>query len=370
MTSVYQADLPCIPMQVRSRNYKSLDELIERQILTFESSDCCTVERNVSGFSGLAAPPAGGWWSNTATSNFPAIANTSPQEINQTQTSECNNREMFFVVSPFYTNQSDQPVESYAQLCSSKYLVADDVTTTFTNTRDSSTVTIDKETFERTKVRLDPSIVDVQAFEAQFLDQAWSAYFQPPGGFNERRPIYGGPFILLATSLAKSGSTGELGSIVDPEAFNREDTLRQARRLKQRFFGEVLQASLVSLGQQNLRMIPSQVTRGMTRLIVAYWISITLGVILLLSGASLGLTLWCSRLRRRPLNLHRDPGSVAAVMSMILEDPTLRERFRGSDKLPEDSMKLLLAGTTCRMIHGRLFVEIDESTRSSRGMCH
>lgn len=95
-----------------------------------------------------------------------------------------------------------------------------------------------------------------------------------------------------------------------------------------------------------------------------------LGVNLLLSGASLGLTLFCSRLRRRPLNLHRDPGSVAAVVSMILEDPKLRERFRGSDKLPEDSMKLLLAGTTCRMIHGRLLLEIDESARSSLDICH
>jgi len=176
-TSVYQADLQCIPMQVTSRNYTSPDELTEHQILTFESSDGCTVERNVSGFSGLVAPPTGGWWSNTATSNFPSIENTLPQEINQTQTSECDNRGMFFVVSPFYTNQSDQPVDSYAQLCSPTYLVADDVATTITNTRDTSTMTIDKEAFERTKVRLDRSVIDVQAFEAQFLDQAWSAYF-------------------------------------------------------------------------------------------------------------------------------------------------------------------------------------------------
>ncbi len=204
---------------------------------------------------------------------------------------------------------------------------------------------------------LGTSMMDLRSFETQFLDSRWANYFQPPSDVNTDtvlRPSLGGPLILLVATMVDPGS--EIGQI-----FNAAGLLDQARRVKQRFFGEALQAVFVSVGKKN-----AQVTATKTRLLVGHWIGITLGVILLASAAMFALAFYSSRQRRRPLNLNQDPGSTAAVVSMIARDARIGEYFKGFDRLPKDSMKTILGAMMFGMVNGQLISKGDGRTQASK----
>ena len=348
-TSGFQADLQCTPMVLTSRNNS------DSTFIGLESADGCRVELNIT-VTALDWPPGGGWWSNTTATNYPTIANSGAPLITLNNTSECGGQEMFFVTNP--SLQSPQTNQSLARLCSSYYFMASNVTATVENTATSSLVTIDEEGFNRTKIALDPSLIDLQNFEELFLDPGWSAYFQPPDGFNAVRPIFGGPLILLAATFGNPSS--DIDSIVKGIGL-----LDQARRVKQRFFGEALQAAFVSTGKQNAQQISAQITTTQTRLVADYGVGITLGIILISSAAMVTFAYYCSRIQRRPLNLVRDPGSAAAMMLMLSRDANTRDCFRGFDKIPEDSMKAILGDTLFRVDDGRLFMKDDGKLKTS-----
>lgn len=351
-TSVFQAGLQCISMKLTGKNTSDSNFILE-----LNSGDGCRVKMNMTR-SSLLWPPGGGWWSNTSATNYPTVANSIPPTIILNSTSACGAREMFFIASPLQSPQSNQSV---ARLCSSNYFVAFNVTTTVESTAISSLVSIDERSFNETKVPLDPSIVDLQNFEDLFLNQSWSAYFQPPNGYNAVRPVFGGPLILLAALLGDTGFSLNT-------TFEGVGLLDKAQRVKQRFFGEAIQTAFVSTSEQDVQHISAQLTTTQIRLIASYGIGITLGLILLLSAALITFVHYCSRLSRRPLNLIRDPGSAAAVMLMISHNAEIRNRFRGFDKIPEDSMKSLLGETMFRIVDGRLVVEDDGQVKMSNGV--
>ena len=127
--------------------------------------------------------------------------------------------------------------------------------------------------------------------------------------------------------------------------------------MKQRFFGEALHAALFSVGTKNTEKIVAQVTVTKMRLLVEHWIGITLGVIFLTSAAMVALVFYYSRLQRRSLSLNQDPGPIAAVVSMISQDALIGDNFKGFDRLPEDSLKIILGPTMFGMINGQLVVK-------------
>ena len=342
-TSVFQTGLQCTSMELTGKNTSDTNSILE-----MNSEDGCNVKLNMT-LNTLKWPPDGGWWSNTTAANYPTIANSDPPSIILNSTSECGTREMFFIASPLQSPQSNQ---SMAQLCSPKYFVAFNVTTTVDNTATSSLISIDEKTFNQTKIALDPSLVDLQSFEDLFLNPNWSAYFQPPNGYNAERPVFGGPLILLAALLGDTGFSLNT-------TFDDTGLLDQAQRVKQRFFGEALQTAFVSAGKENAQQISAQLTIPQTRLSASYGIGITLGLILILSAAMIIFVYYCSRPSRRSLNLNRDPGSAAAVTLMISHDAKIRDCFRGFDKIPEDSMRTILGEIRFRMVGGRLVVDDD-----------
>ena len=212
-------------------------------------------------------PSAGGCWSDVNTMNLPMPPVLAPPydalqtDITQSSTPECGDREVIFIMIPFHTNQT---TGSIAQLCEPKYFVAYNVTTFVSDTPTGPLVSIDDEGFDRTKVDLDSSTIDLHTFETQFLDPRWANYFRPPDkdlsiyDNYSIRPSLGGSLILLAATMADPGS--DLDPIFDATGF-----LEQARR---RFFREVLHAAFVSVGTKNAINIVAQVTATKMRLLV------------------------------------------------------------------------------------------------------
>ena len=336
-TSIFQTNLQCAPMKLTSSDNS------DSVVMKFESDDGCKVDINIT-FLTDNRPPSGGWWSSTAAPNYPTVANSLPPNIVSNSTSQCESQEMFFIASPFYS-----PNQSLAQLCSSYYYTASNVTAFVESTATASRVSFDEENFNRSRIALNVSLIDLHSFEALFLNPNWSAYYQPPGGFEEIRPVLGGPLALLAATFGNSGFD------ID-EMFEGIGLVEHAQRVKQRFFGEALQASFVSTGTNSIERIPGQITTTQTRLIADVGIGIALGIILFLTAVMTALVYYCSRLKRRPLNLTQDPGSAAAVMKMISDDLKIRDYFRGFDKIPEDSMKTILGDIHFTMVAGRLVV--------------
>ena len=354
-TSVFKTDLQCTPMELTSKDYNPSD-LNEYQSIGLASPDGCKLELNTTT---LSYPSSGGCWSSVGTMNLPVPSGYQAPTINQSSTPECGDREIIFLVSPFHTNHTNGTI---AQLCVPKYFVAYNVNTTVRDTPTGSLVNIDEESFNRTKVDMDSSTIDLRSFETQFLDPKWATFFQPPGDDEatgaEFRPSLGGPLILLVATIVDPRSR------LDP-LFNAKGLLDQARRVKQRFFGEALQAVFVSVGKQNAHNFVTQVTATETRLLVGHWIGITLGGILLTSAVMVALAFYCSRLGRRSLNLNRDPGSTAAVVSMIVQDAVICDYFRGFDRLPEDSIKTILGPTIFGMFNGQLVFRGDKTTQTA-----
>ena len=344
-TTVFQADIQCIPMEPAVKYY-SPDGLGNYEIITLTSPDGCKLELNVgAGFNPISA----GFWSNAGALDLPTPAPETSPINNQSKTQECGDREVIFLMSPFPTNQTNG---SFAQLCAPRYFIAYNMTTIVSDTTNGTLVSIDDEAFNRLKVQLDSTTLSLDDFETQFLDSNWAAYYQSPVDNDNVNalPSLGGPLALLAATL------GDTWSDNDP-IFNPTDLLRQARRIKQRFFGEALQAVLMSLPKDNSQKIVAQVTVTKTRLLVGHWVGIALGIIFLTSAALIILTFYYSRLHRRFLNLDRDPGSTAAVVSMLSQDALIGKCFRGFDRLPESSMKTILGPTVFSMVDGQLVIK-------------
>ncbi|KAI4127319.1 MAG: hypothetical protein LQ347_004658 [Umbilicaria vellea] len=278
-TSVFQAGLECTPMNMTSMNRSNIQSTLE-----MESEDGCSINLTLGQFTEW--PLGGGWWSNTTAPNYPTTNIMDPTLIIRNNTSGCGTREMFFFAKPFDSPQTNQ---SMAQLCSSDYFIAYNVTTTVENTAVSSLVRFDEIGFNQTKVALDHSLIDLQNFEELFLSSRWNAYFRLPQDHHfTTRPLLGGPLILLAALLGAI----DLNSNT---TFEGVDLPYHAQKVKQRFFGEALQAAFASTSKQNVQQVSAQVTTTQTRLVVSYDIGIALGSILIFSAAMINIVCYCSR---------------------------------------------------------------------------
>lgn len=206
-TSVCQVGLQCTSMELTTEStsdsvyYWNINtSSVFMSILEMNSADGCSVRLNISP---QQPPPGGGRWSNTTTENYPCIEASPRPIITVNDTSACGTREMFFIASPLMAPQTNQSV---AQLYSTKYFIAFNVTTTVENTATSFLVGFDGESFNEKKVAIDHSLVDLQNLEDLFLNQRWNAYFQPPYDFNNSvQLMFGGPLILLAALLGDTG---------------------------------------------------------------------------------------------------------------------------------------------------------------------
>ena len=277
-TAVFKAELQCISMGSIVKYY-SPRGLGDYESITLTSLDGCKVELFVEG--GNKAPSAG-CWSKVGALDLPTPSPYTPPIINQSFTPECGEREVIFMMSPFSTmgpTPTNQTIQSIAQLCEPRYLVAYNVTTVVSDTPTGSLVSVDDKGFDGNKIDLNSSTFGLRSFETQFLDSKWATYYQSPvdNDNTTSNPSLGGPLVLLAATMVDPGSD------FDP-MFNATGLLDQARRVKQRFLGEALQAVFVSVGKENAQKIVAQVTDTKTRLLAGHWIGFTLGVILLSSA--------------------------------------------------------------------------------------
>lgn len=290
----------------------------------------------------------GGWWVHLPRNNYPNLNryDISPDEAFSNVSIECGSRDVFFISSP-YNNGS---MQAKGEICSTSYYMAD-IATTVSISASVSQVSFDQVTFDKNKRVIDPAYLNSSSIETLFLGSGWLAKSQGSldnGDSIESRVV--GPLVLI---MAKYNE--DISSIMGNVNLGDE-----AQSAKQRFFGE---AFLTTIGKQSTPSFGGQISIPEERIVVNLGIGVASGSILLLSAGMFAAVLFHSRLRRRPLNLARDPGSAAAIASLLTNQTKTCACFEGSDRLSENLLQRNLANKRFLMRRGKLVIRLTEQTK-------
>jgi hypothetical protein len=370
-TAVFQVDLDCRPMVLAGSSPWGSDSLTTGSII-LRSEDGC--EYGVAAYHGPSPNfwnTGGGWWSTSTGANFPTTNAAGAGSVvlidhyptietgldiivGVNSTRECDGRQLFFVTTPLH----NESTRAGGYVCSSYYHMAN-TTVTVLLSSSVSQVVFDEETFNQSKSPIESTFINISSFEDLFLSSQWSTKFQPP------QPNPSVPYTEVAGPLLPiaAGYSFDVNRML--ASANLVD---EARKVKQRFFGEALQSTFSKLGKQNAPSFDGQISFTEQRIVVSAGIGIALSTILLFSAAMFAAVFFHTRLRRRPLNLSRDPGSAAAMTALIADNADVRACFGESGRLSQRSMQRLLSGKTFSLDNHMLSVNqaIGQAPKSSK----
>jgi hypothetical protein len=249
----------------------------------------------------------------------------------------CQNRYILAVNTPFNVTWSyppgwtvTQPVNAtdlsgnlasfsiQSHVCSSRYMVANLSATMSSLSPSNITVTFDETAFNQSKVELQPSDFNVSSFESAFYSDTW---------IKKLNTSYYGTWMGPAAALGAQYDYNVEAMMSDPLLLNK------AQQVEQRFFGEGLMTAFSKAAAQGSTSTDGKIIAAKDRVVASFGIGVTMGVLFLFTSMMVVLISYYSRLSRRPLNLDRDPGSAAAMSSLLKDAPT-RSHFQGLDRVP------------------------------------
>ena len=350
-TSVFKVEMACTSMELMGANYNNDDNGSASILLA--SKDGCEVGYDYGTGRGIQTD-GGGWWTYITGPNAYVPVNDLLGRPTHNNTQQCGDRELFFVVSGS-GDFGNVTVNGTGQVCSTTYLMAPDVPVTVDIDAQTSAVSFDEADFRKAQKPIDFKLIDLPGFDSLFMNRPWGDQYKPP-----QTSLYiSGPLLLMAPPFNANLNTMLAAG---------PQLVGAARLARQRFFGEALQAAFKSISQKNAESISAKLLTTRPRLVVAFGVGLALGIIMILSAALIATVYYFSRLSRRPLNLRRDPGTVAAIMLMTMGEAETRHCFRGFERMPEEAVDGILGNTTFRLANGKLVVigdgKADEPGRS------
>jgi len=369
-TTVYQIGLKCAPM-----NLQKVANISYTKKISFNSDSTVFGTVNLTSFVlgsddgctfGLTGYPpvwsnssifksGGGWWSSAPNFDSPALwpsSNGMVQNMDEEKpitvntSTQCGDRSIFFLVSPYDQNKD---IQATGQVCKSTYFSAN-LPVTVSSFGSSSTISFDMMRFNITKDAVDVSHLNITGFESSFLSQDWSTKFHSPdlasNPLLSLRPKFGGPLALVGAQNDFNLQT----------MFRNPNIVDQARRIKQRFFGEAIMASFTNTNNQSpIVTVGGNISIGERRIVASFPVGILLTAVFLLCSLQIGLVTGYTRLHERPLNLSQDPSSVAALASLVSTGQNTRALFEGLDATSEAWMHKQLSRNVFFLRHGVLF---------------
>lgn len=193
---------------------------------------------------------------------------------------------------------------------------------------------------------IDSAFLNLPSIEALFHSSTWK--FQH-SAYDEKQATLNG---LLIPITARYNFDIDL-------ILKKVDLADIAQRAKQRFFGETL---FTTVGVQSVPFSSGLVSVQLERIVVDLGIGLAIGYILLLSTGMFAAVYFHSRLRNRPLNLARDPGSAATIASLLAYQAETCACFERTDRLSGNLLREALGSQRFSMRNGML---ITESTNSN-----
>ncbi|KAL1645546.1 hypothetical protein SLS58_003857 [Diplodia intermedia] len=272
-----------------------------------------------SGISKFLTPP----WPRTALYSL-TIDDTIPGTIYMNHSEECQDRELILLSTPWLapSEESYSPNWNFSsdfraagQVCTSKYYMAN-ITVLAHLSDTSSELTFDVNEYRSKRIPVPESFFNVTLLQNVTLNDNWTSYIYPLS--TRSRPAVGGLSALLGAL-----HNFDMGAMLDDNAL-----VAQATKIKQRFFGELLQSSLSRQGASNTEPIEGRTTVVKRRVVVITDIAIAILALLMVSFV-LSLIAWSiSRLRMRPLNLSQDPATVTCLTGLLARDYRTQRTLR------------------------------------------
>ncbi|KAL1617077.1 hypothetical protein SLS54_008073 [Diplodia seriata] len=337
-TLVLNTELDCEPMSLISTGfandtypsnvYKHPDEVEmhweERASIMLRADSGCTY--------GLTLKPemdiviqGGSSWSNISAFNdrdYGQFSETYEGDLSQNSygrlnTSNCGDQELLFTTTVWNSsagNFSFSPdFQASGNLCSAKYYMAETLVTA-TLSDSSSEVSFDEEEYRKSRIPIPENLLDIYGIQNLTLSPNWTDYIALPD--KQTRAAAGGLSVLLAA----------LYDFDTAAMIKDEDLIKNATRIKQRLFGEVLQFSLTHEGSAQ-ETFQGKITVIKPRIVVTLATAVVLAL-LLFHSFCLSLLAWrLSSLQRRPLNLSRNPYTLIGTATFVAHDKQIRAKF-------------------------------------------
>lgn len=184
-----------------------------------------------------------------------------------------------------------------------------------------------------------------------YFGSAWRDMIVPVDGpdldsdMAESTTIVTGPGIALGASWQYNIS----------RMIEATELVETARRIKGRMFAEILRDSLPRSEFFKQEMVKGTVSVLEERIVVLPEISIAICVLFLISFFLLLSLLWTSRIHRRPLQLHSDPGSTVGLGALIHPQRTHLATLKRMHSAPREEISKILRSETFRTSGGTLY---------------
>ncbi|KAB8232676.1 DUF3433 domain-containing protein [Aspergillus alliaceus] len=193
-------------------------------------------------------------------------------------------------------------------------------------------ISFNESEYTQNRQQVPDSLMNAKTMRDLTLDPEWSSYMLTLGF--EKPPSLHGPSTLLWVLYDNN-----LTAMVEDE-----NVAIRAGEIQQRFFGEMLQSSLIEQGASQYIPIQGHVKTVERRVTATAGPAITLIILLFISSCLLLVAWRCSRLQHRPLNLKTDPSSSAGVTSLVVDSPRTRFSFKDLSQASDKELQGLLKG--------------------------
>jgi hypothetical protein len=289
-------------------------------ILILESDDGCVI---TFGDSNSASPPGetwftlgGGWWAEPPDYKSPLLSGFS------NSTSDCGDRTMFFSTTPI-VHKGWWGLE--AQLCSDQIFSANVGTTAVVN-QTGDILSYDRRDYLQKRQLLDQGRYNTTQLRSSFINSDWSTHFLR---YSKNSSMFDGPLMAIAASYGNNVSSMLANDIVS-----------HASAMYQYYLGEMLLSAVESGWDGKQEGGLGNVSSVEKRIVASESVGITLATLLLLSCCCTVFVAWSTRTTRRPLSLSHDPGTIAAVATLIATQKHRHQAvFEGTDRSTQKALE-------------------------------
>jgi hypothetical protein len=307
----------------------------------------------------------------------PSVTNTSPySRLNASE--ECKGRDIIIASTPwtapipYYEFRTMYPSNSIyrpspdfrmrALICESTYSSRADLIKLSLSSRNQpalehiSEPTTKSDTLPKTRI-------DLEGFQALTMGNQWGLYFSDGNRDTnvatfEQAPDDDDDLAIPRKSGGASGLGGVLGipwNFTASEMINDSGLIAEARRIKGRIFSEIIRDSLSRPEMLKNELVTGAVNVVEERIVVLREMAIALCVLFLVSFVLFVALFWFSRIKRRPLQLHSDPGSTVGLGALLNPHLTSLVTLRKLHAARRREIKKTLRSEAFRTSSGTLY---------------
>lgn len=249
------------------------------------------------------------------------------------RSSECGDNELIMVRNPWinYTYDKDTDADHVqlnpgfnvlAHICTAHYYMAK-MEVTIQSTGSVSNMVFNKTKYHQERTMVPVDTFDVETAQKIALSSDWVRYT---------------PYVQTLYSPTMFRLDLPLAALYDfdiDSMINDRDILVQARRIKQRIFGETIHYSLLQQNTLVQDLVVGRVEILERRIVVGAGVAMTVLVLFQISLVLLIVVWRSSRRSRRILNLRGDPAKTTTLCSLIAHQPSFRRYNLDSNRSPE-----------------------------------